>query len=161
MTTNNDVLRSLRYALELDNPTLLGIFAEGDAAISPRYLAALLKSESEDGFEPLQDDLLARVLDGLITRYRGKREPSAPQRPGPALPLSNNAILRALRIALELKDADLLGILSLAGVTISKPELSALFRREDHRNYQPCGDQFLRSFMRGLGIWHRQGRPRV
>ena len=161
MTTNNDVLRSLRYALELDNPTLLGIFAEGDADISARHLAALLKTEDEEGFEPLDDALLARVLDGLIAKYRGKREGPPAERPAPPGQLSNNAILRALRIALALKDADLLAIMSLAGVTISKPELSALFRREDHRNYQPCGDQFLRSFLRGLGVWHRQGRRRA
>ena len=161
MTTNNDVLRSLRYALELDNATLLATFAEGDAGISARHLAALLKGENEEGFEPLADALLASLLDGLIARYRGRRDPSSSPRPAPTAPLSNNAILRALRIALELKDADLLSILGLAGVTISKPELSALFRREDHRNYQPCGDQFLRSFLRGLGIWHRQGRPRA
>ena len=161
MTTNNDVLRTLRYALELDNPTLLGIFAEGDAGISARHLAALLKGEEEDGFEPLDDALLARLLDGLIARYRGRREPGPAARPESLTRLSNNAILRALRIALELKDADLLAIMSLAGVAVSKPELSALFRREDHRNYQPCGDQFLRTFLRGLGVWHRQGRPRA
>ncbi|MDB4989500.1 MAG: hypothetical protein JWN04_4678, partial [Myxococcaceae bacterium] len=74
--------------------------------------------------------------------------------------LSNNRILRALKIALELKDVDMLAIMELASTPITKTELSALFRREDHRNYQPCGNQFLRNFLKGLGVWHRKGQAR-
>ncbi|MET0339629.1 MAG: DUF1456 family protein [Polyangiales bacterium] len=158
--TNNDVLRGLRYALELDNPSLLALFREGGAELAPHELAGLLKNTDEDGFYPLDDVLLACLLDGLVIRHRGRRDGEVTPR-APVTELSNNAILRALRIALELKDGDLAAIMLIAGARVSKGELSALFRREDHRNYQPCGDQFLRNFLRGLGVWHRQGRPRA
>jgi uncharacterized protein YehS (DUF1456 family) len=64
-------------------------------------------------------------------------------------------VLRSLKIALELRDTDIIELLSLAGFPISKGQLSAFFRREGHPNYQLCGDQFLRNFLRGLTIRHR------
>lgn len=69
--------------------------------------------------------------------------------------LTNNDILKKLRIALELKDDDIIHILKLADFTISKSELSALFRRDDHPNYVACGDQLLRNFLQGLIIYKR------
>lgn len=154
--TNNDVLRSFRYALELDNAALAGYFALGLADVSLPSLAAFLKKDDEPGFRPMDDDLLGRLFDGFVIAHRGPRSPTS-ESPRPAA-LTNNRILRAFKIALELKDTDLVGIMDLASVRVSKSELSALFRREDHRNYQPCGDQFLRNFLRGLGLWHRRGR---
>jgi uncharacterized protein YehS (DUF1456 family) len=58
----------------------------------------------------------------------------------------------------RVKDSDVVAVFELAGVTVTKSELGALFRREEHRNYHPCGDQFLRNFLRGLAIFHRRGR---
>ena len=69
--------------------------------------------------------------------------------------MSNNDILKKLRIALNLKDTDIIDILKLADFDISKSELSALFRNEDHRNYKECGDQILRRFLNGLIIRNR------
>jgi uncharacterized protein YehS (DUF1456 family) len=155
--TNNDVLRRFRYALELDNLSLLACFDEAGVDLLPERLASMLKSEEEPGFEPLSDALLGSFLDGFIARRRGRPEP----RPGfdrehqTPVDLSNNRILRAIKIGLELRDVDLLAIMELASTPISKTELSALFRREDHRNYQPCGNQFLRNFLKGLALWHR------
>lgn len=69
--------------------------------------------------------------------------------------LTNNDILKKLRIALELKDDDIIHILKLADFTVSKSELSALFRKDDHPNYMACGDQLLRNFLQGLIIYKR------
>ncbi len=69
--------------------------------------------------------------------------------------LSNNDILKKLRVALELKDDDILQILKLADFEVGKSELNALFRKEDHPNYMPCGDQLLRNFLNGLIIYKR------
>lgn len=149
---NNDVLRSLRYALDLRDTAVLACFADAGVTLTQPQLFALLKRDEEPGFEPLSDQLLNQFLDGFVSVRRGKRE-AAPGEVPPAL--SNNRILRAVRIGLELKDTDMLDILEQAGAPISKTELSALFRREDHRNYQPCGNQFLRHFLRGLASWHR------
>lgn len=64
--------------------------------------------------------------------------------------MTNNDILKKLRIALSLKDFEILEILKLSDFEMSKSELSALFRGEDHPNYQECGDQVLRKFLNGL-----------
>ena len=73
--------------------------------------------------------------------------------------MTNNDTLKKLRIALSLKDSDIIEILKLADFEISKSELSALFRREDHKNYKECGDQILRRFLNGLIIRNRGQRP--
>jgi uncharacterized protein YehS (DUF1456 family) len=161
--TNNDFLRSFRYALELDPGTLRGFFAEGGLELPLRDVAAMLKDDAEPGFQALDDAGLSRFLDGVIAAYRGPREPAAAQaKPEPVRAFGdnrgNNRILRALRIAFELRDVDIQALMQTAGREVSKAELGALFRREDHRNYQPCGDQFMRAFLRGLGLKHRQ-RP--
>lgn len=69
--------------------------------------------------------------------------------------MTNNEILKKLRIALSLRDTDIIEILKLADFDISKSELSALFRSEDQRNYRECGDQILRRFLNGLIIRNR------
>lgn len=74
--------------------------------------------------------------------------------------LTNNDILKKLRIALELKDEDIIHILKLADFSVTKSELSALFRREDHPNYVKCGDQLLRNFLQGLIIYKRGPREK-
>lgn len=70
--------------------------------------------------------------------------------------MSNNDILKKLRVALKLRDEDIIHILSLANFEVSKSELGALFRSEDHPNYKECGDQLLRNFLNGL-IIHMRG----
>ncbi len=72
--------------------------------------------------------------------------------------MKNNDILKKLRIALNLKDTDIIEILKLADFEISKAELSALFRKPDHKNYKECGDQILRRFLDGLIIRNRGKR---
>lgn len=64
--------------------------------------------------------------------------------------MHNNEIVKKLRVALELKDTDIVDIFQAGGVNISKSEVSAFFRKSDHRNYQPMGDQLMRKFMNGL-----------
>ncbi len=70
----------------------------------------------------------------------------------------NNDILKKLRIALKLKDTDILEILKLTGLELSATELGAFFRTPDHRNYKECGDQVLRRFLDGLIIKMRGPR---
>jgi uncharacterized protein YehS (DUF1456 family) len=94
---------------------------------------------------------MGAFLDGLITSRRGPRDESTRPAPSDGL-LNNNLILRKLRIALELNDADMLAIFRQAGVSLSKAELSALFRGVGQRNYKECGDQLLRNFVRGLTL---------
>ena len=64
--------------------------------------------------------------------------------------LTNNDILKKLRIALELRNEDIVEICNLVDFKITISELTALFRNESHPNYKPCGDQLLRNFLNGL-----------
>lgn len=70
--------------------------------------------------------------------------------------MSNNDILKKLRVALKLRDDQIVDILALVDFRISKSELGAFFRKEDHPNYKECGDQVLRNFLNGLVI-HLRG----
>lgn len=70
--------------------------------------------------------------------------------------MSNNDILKKLRVALQLKNTDIIDILKLVDFKISESELGALFRKEDHPKYMDCGDQILRNFLNGLVI-HLRG----
>ncbi len=73
--------------------------------------------------------------------------------------ISNNDVLKKLRVALQLKDDDIIKILKLVDFEIGKTELSAFFRNEDHPNYKLAGDQVLRNFLNGLVIYKRGPRP--
>jgi uncharacterized protein YehS (DUF1456 family) len=154
--TCNDLLRRLRYALNLNGVSIAEICALAGHDIKPADVLKLLKKEDEHGFVVCDDTVMAAFLDGLIISRRGPRDsqPGTTQRPDGLL--NNNLILRKLRIALELTDADMLAVFSLAGVAISKAELSALFRGVGQRNFKECGDQLLRNFVRGLTLGTKQ-----
>jgi uncharacterized protein YehS (DUF1456 family) len=153
--TNNDILRQLRYALNINDSTMIEIFKLADHEIGQSSATDLLKEEDEEGFALCSDDVLKYFLDGLILYKRGRREMRSGETRKPDSRMTNNAILKKIRIALELKEDDMLEILKLANVDISKHELTALFRKEGHRNYKECGDQFLRKFLKGLSIRYR------
>lgn len=70
--------------------------------------------------------------------------------------MTNNDILKKLRVALKLRNDDIVNILGLAGFKATKSEVDALFRNDNHPNYKPCGDQLLRNFLNGL-IIHLRG----
>ncbi|MBC7988868.1 MAG: DUF1456 family protein [Luteimonas sp.] len=149
---NNDVIRSIRYTLDLSDGKVVEIIklAATDFPIEAADVPALLKTEGQDGFVPCSDRVLAHFLDGLVFHYRG-RDPSLPPRPV-ANRITNNLVLKKLRVAFQLKDVDMHQIFEAAGFPISKPELTALFRQADHKHYRACGDQILRNFLKGLTL---------
>lgn len=153
--TNNDILRRLRYALNISDSTMIEIFKLSEHEIEPSGLTNLLKKEDEKGYVECSDHVLELFLDGLIFHKRGKMETKPAQEKKPDSPLTNNKILKKLRIALELKEDDMLEILKLGNIDVSKSELSALFRKEGHKNYKECGDQILRNFLKGLTIRYK------
>ncbi|SMD04644.1 Uncharacterized conserved protein YehS, DUF1456 family [Desulfocicer vacuolatum DSM 3385] len=153
---NNDVLRRFRYALDIKDATMVKIFSMGKCNVDLAGVKALLKKDDEPGFRVCGDDAMGLFLDGLITYNRGAREDGAQTSFKSSQPLNNNIILKKMKIALELRQEDLMEIFQLAGVSVSKGELTALFRKEGHKNFRPCQDQFLRNFLKGLGIRHRR-----
>ncbi len=70
--------------------------------------------------------------------------------------MSNNDIFKKLRVALSLRNDEIIEIMALVGFTISKGELGDIFRADDHPNFKKCGDQILRNFLNGLVI-HKRG----
>ncbi|PRZ23900.1 uncharacterized protein DUF1456 [Flavobacterium granuli] len=70
--------------------------------------------------------------------------------------MTNNDIFKKLRVALMLRDDQIVEILELVDFRITKSELGAFFRDEKHENYMECGDQVLRNFLNGLVI-HLRG----
>lgn len=157
--TNNDILRRLRYALDISNPAMVDIFKLSGCNIELPTLLKFLKKEEEDDFIECSNPLMTFFLDGLITKNRGRREPADGQAVKPDTNLTNNTILKKLRIALDFKEEDMIAVMKLADITISKSELSALFRNKGHKNYKECGDQFLRNFLKGLTIRFRNTCP--
>ena len=155
MMTPNDILRRIRYALNLNDRTMLEIFKQGDQAVDLAGLKNLLKKEDEAGYIACSDKVLAAFLDGFIVHKRGRKEGAAAEVKKPDPLMTNNAILRKLRIALELKEDDMLAILKLGEAEISGSELTAFFRKKGHKHYKECGDQFLRSFLKGLALRYR------
>lgn len=73
--------------------------------------------------------------------------------------MSNNDIMKKLRVALKFTDDDIIKVLDLANFRVTKTEITAIFRNEDHPNFKPCGDQILRNFLNGLIIFKRGPKP--
>ncbi|AMC36897.1 DUF1456 family protein [Janthinobacterium sp. B9-8] len=147
---NNDILRSVRYMLDLSDAHIVAIAKLADFDLAKEDVAAFLKKEDEEGYLECSDEVMAYFLDGLVFHKRGKDE-NRPAQPI-ELPMSNNMALKKLRVAFELKEEDMHSILDAAGFDVSKPELSALFRKKDHKHYRSCGDQLLRNFLKGLTL---------
>ena len=150
--TNNDVLRRIRYIFDYDDTTMITIFELADHKVSREQISDWLKKDDDPACKALSDAQLAIFLNGLINHKRGKKD--GPQ-PAPEKKLNNNIIFRKLKIALNLKEEDTLAILELANLRISKHELSAFFRRADHKHYRVCKDQVLRNFLKGLQLKYR------
>lgn len=150
--TNNDILRSIRYMLDLSDVRVADIarLADPDLAIGKDEVRRFLGKEDAEDYLACRDRVFACFLDGLVVDRRGRNE-SQPQRPV-ELRVTNNLVLKKLRVAFELKDVDMHAIFSEAGFPVSKPELSALFRQPGHKHYRPCGDQILRNFLKGLTL---------
>jgi uncharacterized protein YehS (DUF1456 family) len=158
--TNNDVLRGLRYALTLSTAAMAEIFKLSGQTVAQDKIINLLKKEEEEGVVACPDALMEDFLSGLIIYRRGRQEGKPERPPQATAPLTNNSILKKLRIALELQEDDMLAILQQAGNPVSKSELSALFRKAGHKNYKECGDQFLRNFLKGLALRYRETAAR-
>jgi uncharacterized protein YehS (DUF1456 family) len=145
---NNDVLRSVRYMLDLSDAKVVDIIKLAEYGVQKDDVIAYLKKDDEPGYLDCSDAVLAHFLDGLIFFKRGKDE-TRPVQPVET-PVTNNMVLKKLRVAFELKEADMHALLQAVGMPVSKPELSALFRKVGQSNYRKCGDQLLRNFLKGL-----------
>jgi uncharacterized protein YehS (DUF1456 family) len=138
---NTTVLRNVASALALDHADLSRIFALSGLELAPEQLDALQRD--------CPDDALAQFLDGLILDRRGPpKNPVASS----AQRLTNNAVLKKLRIALDLKEPALLGLMSDGGLVLTKHELTPLFRKPGSKHFKSCPDAVLEAFFTGVAL---------
>ena len=128
---------------------MIALFALADFSATWEQVSGWLKRDDDPSCQECSDTQLVAFLNGFIIEKRGKKE--GPQ-PVPETVLTNNVILMKLRIALNLKAEDVLEIMGLADMPISKHELSAFSRKPDHKHYRDCKDQLLRNFLKGIQV---------
>lgn len=150
----NDILRRIRYIFDLSDSDMISVFGQAGYEVSRVQVSDWLKKDDDPACKKCTDSELAVFLNGLINHKRGKREGSQPE---PERTLNNNAILKKLKIAVNFKAEDMIRILSLDGLRISKHELSGFFRKPGHKHYRECKNQMLRNFLKGLQLELRPG----
>lgn len=152
----NDCLRRLRYILDLDDARMITAFADGGLTVTRQQVSDWLKRDDDPDHRLCEDQALASFLNGVIVQRRGRR-------PGPAaVPedrLTNNIVLKKVKIAFNLEADAMLELLSQQAVNLSKHELSAFFRKPDNRHYRECKDQVLRNLLSALQQKLRPEQP--
>ena len=146
---NNDIIRRIRYTFDLGDSKMIEMFRLAGNQVTRAEISDWLKKDDDPAFRGIYDNQLAFFLNGFIISKRGKKEGVQPVS---EKKLNNNIVFRKLKIALNLKDEDILEILELADMKISKHELSAFFRNPSQEQYRPCKDQILRNFLAGMQI---------
>jgi len=152
---NNDILRRIRYAFDINDSKMIETFALGEVKASRAQISNWLKKDIDPDYLEMPDSQMAAFLNGFITLKRGSKDGP---KPIPEKQLNNNIILRKIKIALNLKDNDILDLLALAGLKISKHELSAFFRKPSQSQYRDCKDQVLRNLLRGMQMKYRENK---
>ncbi|GGF27720.1 hypothetical protein GCM10010954_28550 [Halobacillus andaensis] len=170
---NNDILIRLRYAQDIKDQDMIEIFKLGGVHLTKEQVLKVL-TRSDESYDDDYDDeevetedhikctnsMLESFLNGFITFKRGPQEPKPgqPNKPDRSIKNAssvNNVMLKKVKIALKLTSEDIIDILEEAGVKITKGEVSALLRKEGHKNYKVFGDQYARNFLKGLAIKYR------
>ena len=149
---NNHCLRRIRYILDLNDSKMIDAFGQANQTVTREEVSAWLKKDDDSDFVICPDTMFAIFLNGLINAKRGKKDGAQAE---PEQRLNNNIIFMKLKIAFNLQADAILSILALADFRMSKHELSAFFRRPDHKHYRKCQDQILRNFLKGLQLQYR------
>ena len=147
--THNDTFDRLRAALKLTDTQVEACFSFAAHALAPEAKAGLSAQAQGDARTPVTDALLGAFLDGLIISRRGPRPGAAAPREA-ATELSHNTVLKKLRIALNLHEADMLKVFAAGGHAISKRELTVLFRKPTHKHFKACSEELFGAFLKGL-----------
>ncbi len=151
----NDILYKIQKALNLSHTEMIEAYKLAKYPMEASHIDSLLKRRQEEGSKLCSFEELGVFLDGLVILKRG---PSPKKETEPeTVELTNNLILKKLRIALELKEAQTEIIFSLGEVELSKQQLASLFRKEGHKNFKECSDELLMAFLDGLDEFYYVG----
>ena len=149
---NNDIYRRLRYLFGYHYDHVVALFAATGFEVSEVQYKGWAGKEEEDRFIMMTDRELAIFLNGIIIGRRGAQEGPPPT---PEDEMSNNTILRKLKIAFNMRSEDMLEIFALVDRNLSPHELSAFFRKPSHKSYRYVKGQYLRNFLMGLQLKYK------
>lgn len=152
----NAILRKISQALKLDIAALQTIFARVDIDLTEKEITNLLKTDYEPRFELLPEYVLALFLNGYIEHCRGKKEGQEPEVINKTAKISNNDVLKKLRIAHNLHEQHVRDALKLVTIELTKSDLSALFRKPGHPQFKACDDELVLDFIEGVGLLQQQ-----
>jgi len=169
---NIDRLIRLRYALDIKDTDVVEIFKLGGILITKEEVKELFARKKEycedddndcEGIDKdnFNSNSFDSFLNGLIIFKRGKQDSSKEEVERPEVLLKdnegmNNIMLKKVKIALSLTSDDIIDILAEVGISLTKGELGAIFRKEGHKNYRECGDKYARNFLKGLAMRYRR-----
>ena len=151
----NEILYRTVDALGLKIDDIVEIYQLVQYDMDREHLSNLLSKRQDSDFELCTHEELGLFLDGLIVSRRGEsKNQNSSDEP---VELTNNLILKKLRVALEFREAEVEIVFGLADVELSKQQLSSLFRKATHKNYKECSDELLLAFIEGLSEFYYDG----
>lgn len=153
--STNEILYRIQKALNLTLEEIVEAYKLEEYEMEEKHLESLLARRQEKDFMLCSYEELGVFLDGLVTLKRGPSPKKTDD--DKVVELTNNLILKKLRIALELKEAETEIIFGLAEVELSKQQLASLFRKEGHKNFKECSDELLMAFLDGLDEFYYSG----
>jgi len=153
ISSTNEILYRIQKALNLSTEEMLESYALVKHKIDSAHLSSLLSKHQDKDYRLCSYEELGMFLDGLVI----KRGPSPKDLNSETVELTNNLILKKLRIALKLKESETEIIFGLAEVELTKQQLASLFRKETHKNFKPCSEELLMAFLEGLDEFYYSG----
>jgi len=151
----NDILFKLKTALSIDNENMIKAYALADYEMTEERLGHILKRRQDKDYEEATYEELGVFLDGLVLLKRGPSDKVAND--DEAVALTNNLILKKVRVAMELKEAELVILFALGEATLTKRQIGSLFRKEGGKNFKECSDELLMAFLEGLDEFYYDG----
>jgi len=151
----NDILFKLKTALSLENEKIIEAYKLVDFEMSEERLVNIMKRRQDKGFEEATFEELGVFLDALVLLKRGPSDKVANE--DDVVELTNNLILKKVRVAMELKEAELVILFALAEVELTKRQIGSLFRKEGNKNFKACSDELLNAFLEGLDEFYYDG----
>ncbi len=155
LISTNEILYRIQKALDLTIEEMIEAYKLEKFTMKPSHLQSLLKRRQDKSFMLCSYEELGVFLDGLVTLKRGPSPKKSTDEE--AVELTNNLILKKLRIALNLKESETEIIFGLADVELSKQQMASLFRKENHKNFKACSNELLMAFLEGLDEFYYSG----
>ncbi|UUA74478.1 DUF1456 family protein [Cellvibrio sp. QJXJ] len=152
----NDIFRKITQSLTLGNLQIQQLFALSAIDLNDKEIANLLKTDYQPGFEPMPDYVLLIFLNNLIEQQRGKKNDAEQEVIEKHAKISNNDVLKKLRIAYNLHEQQVRDALKLTTIELTKSDLAALFRKPGHVHFKACDDELVLDFIEGLGLLLQQ-----